>query len=341
MTGSSSSGGNMAGTLGYKAPETYTGRWTAAGDVFSFGMVIYFLISGKQPFQGESQTSVLGKMHQIAFEVDEEDLEDGISAEKQHAKWKRKRLKTFEKRRPDTSFLRKDCPEALCKLMLECWSDDPAARSHFADIAHAVDGLKDAARDDGSTAFKATAEPAASREVVLKKYRKRLSLYLKDGVLDADEEEALKEEFGLAGVTAAEHACLVAEVQAGHAGKAAAERAAAEKVQYTFGKLDAGTKGFLLPKELKACLRSLGYVFATVEDGEVDAKWEAVVSQLDPSGDGVSLDALLTFVANCKPSESAGDDAAEGVGALHTERARAQLKLDAEQKRRRELEVQA
>ena len=73
-----------------------------------------------------------------------------------------------------------------------------------------------------------------------------------------------------------------------------------EKVQEfkeTFEHFDTDKTGYLEPTELKACLRSLGYMFATIEEGEVDAEWEAVLSQLDPNGDGdVSLAEFRNFM---------------------------------------------
>jgi len=65
----------------------------------------------------------------------------------------------------------------------------------------------------------------------------------------------------------------------------------------TFKHFDTDKTGKLEPSELKACLRSLGYMFATIEEGEVDAEWEAVLSQLDPNGDGdVSLTEFQNFM---------------------------------------------
>jgi hypothetical protein len=70
-------------------------------------------------------------------------------------------------------------------------------------------------------------EKAAAHEEVLAKYRKRLSMFLKDGVLDADERAALAEDF--ADVTAEEHDAMVVSLL-GERQKAQAEvtRAAEE-----------------------------------------------------------------------------------------------------------------
>lgn len=54
---------------------------------------------------------------------------------------------------------------------------------------------------------------AVPRAVTLEKYRRRLSMYqLNDGVLGADEMDALKDEFGKEGITVIEHDTLLAEI---------------------------------------------------------------------------------------------------------------------------------
>ena len=55
--------------------------------------------------------------------------------------------------------------------------------------------------------------------------------------------------------------------------------------------------GFLDHQELKSCLRSLGYTLPVVEEGQADPKFEAILAQLDPNGDGkVSLGEFLNFM---------------------------------------------
>lgn len=83
-----------------------------------------------------------------------------------------------------------------------------------------------------------------------------------------------------------------------------------QEFKETFEHFDSDKTGFLEPTELKACLRSLGYMFATIEEGEVDAEWEAVLSQLDPNNDSkVSLPEFRNFMIQRESdkAESAGD----------------------------------
>jgi serine/threonine protein kinase len=52
--------GEIAGTLAYMPPEQATGReFGARGDLFSFGAVLYEMVTGKKPFQGRNSIAVL------------------------------------------------------------------------------------------------------------------------------------------------------------------------------------------------------------------------------------------------------------------------------------------
>ncbi len=56
--------GLVVGTAGYMSPEQVNGqRLDARSDIFSFGIVLYELLSGRRPFQGASTVAV---MHAIA-----------------------------------------------------------------------------------------------------------------------------------------------------------------------------------------------------------------------------------------------------------------------------------
>jgi serine/threonine-protein kinase len=58
--------GLVVGTMGYMSPEQVSGqRLDARSDIFSFGIVLYELLSGRRPFQG---TSAVAVMHAIASE---------------------------------------------------------------------------------------------------------------------------------------------------------------------------------------------------------------------------------------------------------------------------------
>ena len=45
--------GNVLGTPDYMAPEQLTGkRVTSSADIYSFGLVIYEMVTGRKPFEG-------------------------------------------------------------------------------------------------------------------------------------------------------------------------------------------------------------------------------------------------------------------------------------------------
>ncbi|POG59112.1 kinase-like domain-containing protein [Rhizophagus irregularis DAOM 181602=DAOM 197198] len=48
------------GVMPYVAPEVLRGKpYTQAADVYSFGMVMYYIITGKQPFENRAHDSLL------------------------------------------------------------------------------------------------------------------------------------------------------------------------------------------------------------------------------------------------------------------------------------------
>jgi Tol biopolymer transport system component/predicted Ser/Thr protein kinase len=55
--------GSILGTLPYMSPEQIEGQEAdARSDIFSFGVVLYELITGKRPFSGESQASLIASI---------------------------------------------------------------------------------------------------------------------------------------------------------------------------------------------------------------------------------------------------------------------------------------
>jgi len=53
---------DIVGTPYYVAPEVLEGVYTNACDVWSVGVILYIMLSGKAPFSGETSSEVLGKV---------------------------------------------------------------------------------------------------------------------------------------------------------------------------------------------------------------------------------------------------------------------------------------
>src|SRR5262249_54847238 len=58
--------GTLIGTLLYMSPEQLQGHAVdARTDIFALGEVIYEMVTGRQPFEGETQASVIGKILEV------------------------------------------------------------------------------------------------------------------------------------------------------------------------------------------------------------------------------------------------------------------------------------
>jgi len=64
-----------------------------------------------------------------------------------------------------------------------------------------------------------------------------------------------------------------------------------------FRHFDKDKTNFLDHQEFKSCLRSLGYDLPVIEEGEEDVEFEAILSTVDPNGDGVvSMNEYMAFM---------------------------------------------
>jgi TolB-like protein/Tfp pilus assembly protein PilF len=103
--------GVLLGTVGYMSPEQATGRPAdARSDMFSFGCVLFEMLSGQRAFRGDSRIETL---HAIL---------------KEHP--------------PDIASLRRDVPAGLDRLVRRCLEKAPASRFQSArDLVFALETL--------------------------------------------------------------------------------------------------------------------------------------------------------------------------------------------------------
>ena len=86
----------ICGVMPYVAPEVLRGKpYTQAADIYSFGMVMYFVATGRQPFDDRAHDQVLAL-----------NICNGI--------------------RPEIN--EKEAPKFYIDLMKNCWDPDPDKR---------------------------------------------------------------------------------------------------------------------------------------------------------------------------------------------------------------------
>jgi serine/threonine protein kinase len=128
------------GTLAWKAPETFKGRYSRKSDVFGFGMIVYETVCRKQPFDGQAEPEITGKLF-VEFKENMRLLQNyGVTVEQQKEDWLEDLQESLQDRRPDLEHVDPGCPERLIDLMQDCWADDAAVRPS---IHAAVDALQE------------------------------------------------------------------------------------------------------------------------------------------------------------------------------------------------------
>ncbi len=116
--------GSVAGTVAYMSPEQAEGKpLDARSDIFSFGIVLYEMLTGRRPFAGDSEAQVLSAI-----------LRDTP---------------------PPARSLRKELPEELDRILAKALEKDVEYRyQHVADV---VADLKRVQREAGAAAATASA----------------------------------------------------------------------------------------------------------------------------------------------------------------------------------------
>ncbi|MDP2915103.1 MAG: protein kinase [Candidatus Aminicenantes bacterium] len=105
--------GTIVGTVAYMSPEQAEGKKVdARSDIFSFGLVLYEMVTGRRAFQGETKLSILSAI--------------------------------LHKEPPAVSELAGDVPRDLEKIITRCLRKDPERRiQHMVDVKLALDDLKE------------------------------------------------------------------------------------------------------------------------------------------------------------------------------------------------------
>jgi WD40 repeat protein len=111
MTGPGTQPGAVLGTVGYMSPEQVRGRIAdQRSDIFSFGAILYEMVSGQRAFQGESSVETLNAI---------------IKADP-----------------PDISTTNRNIPPALDRMIRRCLEKAPEERFQSAsDLAFAIEAL--------------------------------------------------------------------------------------------------------------------------------------------------------------------------------------------------------
>ena len=127
-------GGSATGTLAWKAPETFRGRYSAASDTFGLAVTAYEMISRGYPYHGMAQPEVM-RLASAQFEVQAAVLRFGISEEQQRQGWNDDN--PLSRRRPDLTVVEDGCPPVLTELVQRCWADEAADRPSVRPAAQA------------------------------------------------------------------------------------------------------------------------------------------------------------------------------------------------------------
>ena len=134
----------MAGTIAWKAPETFRGRYSPASDVFSLAVMDFELLTRQIPWAGVSHTEIIKQASEWFDEADrrvQRRLQRGESIEQQREEW----LEDFplEERRPDIrASAEAGCPAALIDLTQRCWADAPECRPRFAALGSMLGAVR-------------------------------------------------------------------------------------------------------------------------------------------------------------------------------------------------------
>jgi hypothetical protein len=148
----------VAGTLAYSAPEVLNDKkWTTAGDVYSFGVLAFEVITGKIPFLGftvvELVMAVVAKAQRCHNRGDDQPLESTDL---------------------DTGEALTGCDTVMGQAMLAAWGQQPESRPSFEDLRGMFERAEDGVGGGTNSVCAAeladaagAADPAAPRVVAV------------------------------------------------------------------------------------------------------------------------------------------------------------------------------
>ena len=70
----------VTGTPYYISPEVLKGKYHAESDIWSMGVLLYFLVSGLKPFEGDTREELFGKISKSQFDFNRDEFKK-VSAE--------------------------------------------------------------------------------------------------------------------------------------------------------------------------------------------------------------------------------------------------------------------
>jgi serine/threonine protein kinase len=103
---------NIYGVMPYMAPEVLRGRpYTQAADIYSFGMIMYFVATGRQPFANVAHDQIL------VLDICKKEIRPEINEP--------------------------EAPKCYINLMKKCWSSDPENRPNVTEVHKLIQSFYD------------------------------------------------------------------------------------------------------------------------------------------------------------------------------------------------------
>ena len=130
------------GTLAFSSPETFTGKYSEASDVYASAMLAYEVVTRQAPWQELAEPEIIQRVTQ---RFDEESpsvkrmMKRGVSIEELREEWYEDY--PLSDRRPDLRLAEDGCPDALQDLIKKCWADNPGDRPNFAECCDTLEAI--------------------------------------------------------------------------------------------------------------------------------------------------------------------------------------------------------